>query len=112
MHYPSGTFVRHHREMDEIGTRTCALKFFKCIAGTEINLRMLLCRSGFSRDVGAGLVPAFFVCVAMIAPEGAPTGEILNTLDEILNTLDYYIMQSERGENSIVSGTKFTSFII
>jgi hypothetical protein len=48
----------------------------------------------------------------MIAPEGAPTGEILNTLDEILNTLDYYIMQSERGENSIVSGTKFTGFII
>jgi hypothetical protein len=54
MHYPSGTFVRHHREMDEIGTRTCALKFFECIAGTEINLRMLFCRSGFSRDLFMG----------------------------------------------------------
>ena len=50
-------------------------------------------------------MPAFFVCVGMIAAEAAPTGEILNTLD-------YYIMQSERGENSIVSGTRFTGFII
>jgi len=68
-------------------------------------IRAFICRSGFSRDVGAGLVPALFVCVGMIAAEAAPTGEILNTLD-------YYIMQSERGENSIVSGTKFTGFII
>jgi len=76
MHYPSGTFVRYHREMDEIGTRTCALKFFEYIAGNEINLRMLLCRSGFSRDVGAGLVPALFFGHVMIAPEGAPTGVV------------------------------------
>ena len=58
-------------------------------------IRQGFCRSGFSRDVGAGLVPALFVCVGMIAPEGAPTGEILNTLD-------YYIMQSERGETQIM----------
>ena len=44
---------------------------------------------------GAGLVPALFVCVGMIAAEAAPTGEILNTLD-------YYIMQSERGETQIM----------
>jgi len=62
----------------------------------------VICRSGFSRDVGAGLVPALFVCVGMIAAEAAPTGEILNTLGEILNTLDYYIMQSERGETQIM----------
>jgi hypothetical protein len=58
-------------------------------------IRAFICRSGFSRDVGAGLVPAFFVCHVMIAAEAAPTGEILNTLD-------YYIMQSERGETQIM----------
>ena len=47
-------------------------------------IRQGFCRSGFSRDVGAGLVPALFVCVGMIAAEAAPTAGVVDASDDIV----------------------------